>query len=116
LPSGRVERPSWTHVGPARLAEHALAAVRQQVGDHHVAFLGRRAWARGDDHAHALVPRDQRQGIGHRVLDLVVDQVQIGVAEPGGGQFDQHFARTGIGHVQGLDAQRLAAFEQNGGA
>ena len=67
--------------------------------------------ARADrlDHARALVPEDHRHGEG----DRAVDHGQIAVAQPGGGDGDQHLAGARVPYLQIVDHLGLLAVEDD---
>ena len=58
-----------------------------------------------------FVAEHGRQGM--RVEPL--DEVQVGVAEPGAGGAQQHLARSWLAHADLLDDQRLVGLVQDGG-
>ena len=100
-------------VGLLAQAVFALAAFRRVQRNHVVAFL-QRGHARAHVHhdAGALVAEDGREdafrvGAGERVV--------VGVADAGGLQLHQHFARFRAFQVDGFDDQRFAGFIGDGG-
>jgi hypothetical protein len=52
---------------------------------------------------------------GQRMLVGAVDEMQVGMADAGGGGADQHLTRPGQADMDILDAQRLAYGTQDGG-
>ena len=70
---------------------HGVAAL--QVGDAGADFL---------DDAGGLVA----QRHGHRPRPVAIDDGQVGMAQAGRGNPDQHFVRAGAGEIDGLDGDR----------
>ncbi len=107
-----VEPELLAQVGGAPPASRALAAPKHRLdGDpvprrhpvHVVADL--------DDLARELVPRHDRVARG---LELAVEDVQVGPADPGAGDADDHVERSRDlrrGHVD--DPRRLVVFEES---
>ena len=91
--------------GAAPPAGPALAADGPPVEDDEVA--GRDLGDVGADrldHAGRLVAEQERE----LVVDGALAVVQVGVADPARLDRDQHLAGTGVGHLDGLDRDRLA--------
>jgi hypothetical protein len=88
---------------------HGIAAL--EVGDARSGFL---------DHAGGLVA----QGHGHRPRAVAIDDGEVRMAQPGGGDFYQHLVGAGAGKAHGLDGDRaglrvgarLFHLAQHGGA
>ncbi len=101
---GRADR--LAQVGLARQAEFALAAFRRIEWNDVVVFLEcRHAGANVDHDARAFVAEDG----GEQPFRIGAGQgVVIGMANAGGLQFDQHFARLRAFKVNIVDRQRRA--------
>ena len=101
-------------VGLARQAGRALAAFRRVERDDVVALLHRGdAGSDIDNDARALMAEDRReQALGVRAREGEL----VGVADAGGLDLDQDFARLRAFEVDLHDFQRLSGFEGDGGA
>ena len=97
---------------PARQALLAVAAEHRQAGDDVVAGLDV-----GDVGADLLddAGRLVAEHGGQRVRVQPLDEVQVGVAQPGAGRAHQHLARSWLAQADILDDQRLVHFVQDGG-
>jgi hypothetical protein len=89
----------------APVAGAAVAAHRPPVQDHEVARRHRRdVVADRLDDTGRLVPEQEREV----VVDAALPVVQVGVADPACLHVHQRLARSGVGDVDRLDADRLA--------